>query len=139
MPRPGLSTNDIELARTKLTALPPPTPAAQSIRQALESLKTEIAALREQGYTLAQVAKHLNNAGIPVANSTLRNFAAAQSPPRRKRGKNVPRSDVRKAPAPAKAKIASSPPATERSKTSSSKIGSSVSGRFTPDPDSTDL
>ncbi len=138
MPRPGLSTNDIELARTKLTALPPPTPAAHSIRQALESLKPEIAALRKQGYTLAQVAKHLNSAGIPVANSTLRNFVAAQSPPRRKRGKNVPRSDVRKAPAPAKTKIAS-PPATERSKTSSSKIGSSVSGRFTPDPDSTDL
>ena len=141
MPRPALSTNVIEAARKKLAALPPPTPAAHSVRQAVEILKAEITALREQGYTLTQVAEHLNNAGIPVPDSTLRNSPAALTPPRRKRGKNAPRPDVRKAPAPAQSKIASPPPATERPKTSSTKIGGSVSrsGRFTPDEDSTDL
>ena len=143
--RATLSPDTIIQARKLLTALPPPVPTSHTIRQAVQQLHSEIAALRDQGYSLAQIADHLNSAGIPVANSTLRNYTA-QTQPRRKRGKNAPRPDVRKAPAPAKTKVASPPPsqksiATKSQKTLSTKIGGPVSrsGRFTPDPDSKDL
>jgi hypothetical protein len=102
----ALSPDTIDQARKLLAALPPPVPTSHTIRQAVEQLKSEITNLREQGYTLAQIADHLNSAGIPVADSTLRNYA---SQPRRKRGKNAPRTDVRKAPSPRKTAPASSP------------------------------
>ena len=102
----ALSTDTIDQARKLLAALPPPVPTSHTIRQAVDQLKSEITNLRDQGYTLAQIADHLNSAGIPVADSTLRNYA---SQPRRKRGKNAPRTDVRKAPSPRKAAITPSP------------------------------
>ena len=101
-----LSLDTINQARTLLTALPPPVPTSHTIRQAVDQLKFEISNLRNQGYTLAQIANHLNSAGIPVADSTLRNYA---SQPRRKRGKNTPRTDVQKAPSPRKTPVAPSP------------------------------
>ena len=104
--RTALSPDTIDQARKRLAALPPPVPTSHTIRQAVDQLKSEITNLREQGYTLAQIADHLNSAGIPVADSTLRNYA---SQPRRKRGKITPRTDVRKAPSPRKN---AAPPAT---------------------------
>jgi hypothetical protein len=77
-------------AKHLFAALPPPVPTSHTIRQAVDQLKSEITNLRDRGYTLALIADHLNSAGIPVADSTLRNYA---SQPRRKRGKNAPRTD----------------------------------------------
>jgi hypothetical protein len=104
--RAELSPDTIDQARKRLAALPPPVPTSHTIRQAVDQLKSEISNLREQGYSLTQIAQHLNSAGIPVADSTLRNYA---SQPRRKRGKNAPRTDVRKAPSPRKTAAAPSP------------------------------
>ena len=104
--RAALSPDIIDQARKRLANLPPPVPASHTIRQAVDQLKAEITNLHEQGYSLAQIAHHLNSAGIPVADSTLRNYA---SQPRRKRGKNAPRTDVRKAPSPRKTALAPSP------------------------------
>ncbi|MBL8240528.1 MAG: hypothetical protein JNM66_24120 [Bryobacterales bacterium] len=108
--RVALTPDTIDHARKTLASLPPPVPTSHTIRQAVDQLKSEISNLRDQGYTLAQIADHLNSAGIPVADSTLRNYA---SQTRRKRGKNTPRADVRKAPSPRKAAAAApatSPP-----------------------------
>jgi len=104
--RAALSPDTIDQARKRLAALPPPVPTSHTIRQAVNQLKSEITILREQGYSLNQIAQHLHSAGIPVANSTLRNYT---SQPRRKQGKNAPRTDVRKAPAPRKTATAPSP------------------------------
>lgn len=104
--RAALSPDTIDQARKRLAALPPPVPTSHTLRQAVDQLKSEISNLRNQGYTLSQIADHLNSAGIPVADSTLRNYA---SQPRSRRGKNAPRTDVRKAPSPRKTPVAPSP------------------------------
>jgi hypothetical protein len=72
--------------------------------------------MRSLGYTFAQIAQHLNSAGIPVANSTLRNYASET--PLRKRGKHKPPPGVRKAPAPKKtaAAVAASLPSVPAAK-----------------------
>ncbi len=142
--RAALTPDTIDQARKRLASLPPPVPTSHTIRQAVQQLQSEITALRDQGYSLAQIATHLNSAGIPVANSTLRNYA---SQPQRKRGKNAPRPDVRKAPAPRK--TASPSPPRPSSSTSavtppqkSAPLGKAPPpnrGRFTPKPDRKDL
>ena len=114
--RPALSSATIDQARKTLAALPPPVPASHSVRQAVHQLKQEISHMRSLGYTFAQIAQHLNSLGIPVANSTLRNYAS--EPPPRKRGKHKPPPGVRKAPSPKKmaAAVAASPPSSPAAK-----------------------
>jgi hypothetical protein len=132
--RTPLSLDTIAQARQLLASLPPPVPASHSIRQAVDQLKSEISLLRDQGYTLGQIASHLNAAGIPVANSTLRNYA---SQPRTKRGKNISRSDVRKAPVPRKAATASpatSPPLSSSSLTPATLSSQTLSQDIEPKP-----
>ena len=74
--------------------------------------------MRSLGYTFAQIAQHLNSAGIPVANSTLRNYASETTP--RKRGKHKPPPGVRKAPVPKKT-AAASPPSVPAAKPETSR------------------
>ena len=57
--RAALSPDTIDQARKHLAALPPPVPTSHTIRQAVDQLKSEITNLRDQGYTLAQIADHL--------------------------------------------------------------------------------
>ena len=129
------------MARTQLASLPPAAPASHTIRQAVQLLIPEIAALRDKGYTLSQIADHLNSAGIPVAQSTLRNYTHQ---PRRKRSGKYDRPDVRKAPAPRKTAATSLPqpaavpvPTTETK--SRKELSNPTRGPFTPKPDRKDL
>lgn len=106
--RAAVPTETIEKARQRFASLPPPTPSSHTVRQAVHQLKTEIEHARSLGYSFAQIADQLNSAGIPVAQSTLRNYASeSPRPPRRSRRKPKPIPGVRKAPAPPKAKTAS--------------------------------
>ena len=138
----ALTPDAIEQARQRLASLPPAVPTSVSIRQAVKLLEPEIAALRDKGYSLPQIADHLNAAGIPVAHSTLRNYT--YDPRRKRSGKNAQRSDVRKAPAPRKTKLTSPPqpapvpvPTTETK--SQKELSNPKRGPFTPKPDRKDL
>lgn len=114
--RPSLSPDTLDRARKALASAPPPVPTSLSVRHIVHQLKDEISHMRSLGYTFAQIAQHLNSAGVPVANSTLRNYAS--EPPPRKRGKHKPPPGVRKAPAPKKttAAVAASLPSVPAAK-----------------------
>lgn len=102
----AITSETVEKIRQHLDSLPDPVSDSLSIRKAVNLLVPQITALREKGYTLAEIATHLNSAGLLVAQSTLRNYARQ---PRRKRSRNATPPGVRKAPAPRKT-AATSPP-----------------------------
>ncbi len=94
-----ITSDTVEKIRQHLDSLPTPVSDSLSIRKAVNLLVPQITALREKGYTLAEIATHLNSAGLLVAQSTLRNYARQ---PRTKRPRNPTPTGVRKAPAPRK-------------------------------------
>ncbi len=142
-----LTPEAVEKIGKQLDSIPDPVSDSLSFRKAIDLLVPRITALRDKGYTLAEIADHLNSAGLPLAESTLRNYARQ---PRRRRRKPSP-PGVRKAPAPRKTAAvtapATSPPQTSKDsvrrlpeKSASLPVGGPSSrGRFTPKPDRKDL
>lgn len=144
----ALTPETVEKIGKHLDSLPDPVSDSLSFRKAIDLLVPRIAALRDKGYTLAEIADHLNSAGLLLAESTLRNYARQ---PRRRRARKTSPPGVRKAPAPRKNAAptpATSPPPSDPKdsvrhlpeKSPSLPVGGPSSrGRFTPKPDRKDL
>jgi hypothetical protein len=148
--RTALTPEAVEKIGKHLDSIPDPVSDSLSIRKAVDLLIPRIAAMRDKGFTLAEIADHLNSAGLPLAESTLRNYARQ---PRRRRPRKTSTPGVRKAPSPRKtpavaAAMVASPPQSD-SKDSVRHLpekspslpagGPSGRGRFTPKPDRKDL
>jgi hypothetical protein len=78
----------LEAARKKLRALPPLPPEKReqvSQKEAISLLKPDIDGMREKGYTLEQIVKQLNDAGLVISLATLKDYLKP-----RKGGNKVP-------------------------------------------------
>ncbi len=71
-----LTIEHVRAAKSKLRALPPATPPKQPItaQEAIRLLSKDIQLLQARGYTIKQIAEHLNSLGLSIAATSLSSF-----------------------------------------------------------------
>lgn len=106
----------LEEAKAKLKELPKAEPEKKeeiSAKEAIEELRELIHEMRtEKGYTLAQVAKHLEECGIKIGSSTLQLYLRESGTRKRRRnkGSSGPGSGSTSAPAAGETSASAAPP-----------------------------
>lgn len=72
--RVRVDASAVEAARQMLRDAPPVQPSQMTRRQAVESMRREIVALRKRGYSWDQIAQRLSDAGITISAATLKSY-----------------------------------------------------------------
>ena len=72
--REHITDDQIKQARDLLKTLPTKQKASHSKRDAVLAMKKDILALQSRGYSFAEIAQHLQTAGITISPVTLKSY-----------------------------------------------------------------